>query len=57
MNDYMEGHGVHYYADGTKYEGDWVNGKMEGFGVEYNTDGTVNLKGEWKRGKLEYFSE
>ena len=51
----MHGHGVYTYKGGSKYVGDWINGKQEGQGrMEYVISGQENPSvyiGEWKDGK------
>jgi len=43
--------GTYIHEDGSKYEGEFVNGKREGKGVYYfsNKD---KYDGEWKAGKM-----
>lgn len=38
--------------DGTKYTGDWVNGKAHGLGVKVLPNGTV-YNGDWVDGKFD----
>lgn len=45
----MEGYGIYEYPDGTKYKGNWMNGKRHGQGnKDQNKDGTI-YEGEWKQ--------
>ena len=39
-----------YVPDGTRYEGEFINGRLHGQGVMTWADGTV-IKGEWRHGK------
>ena len=38
------------YSDGSKYIGEWKDGKLHGQGTYYFPDGR-KMKGEWRRGK------
>lgn len=42
--------GTYYWANGKRYEGNFVRGKRTGFGVMYTGDGD-RYEGEWKDGK------
>ena len=46
----MHGKGIYTWADGRKYEGDYVNDKKEGFGSYLWTDGR-KYEGQWINGK------
>jgi hypothetical protein len=46
----MHGRGVYIWKDGTKYEGNFLNGKIEGVGHYLNKDGKI-LAGLFKNGK------
>lgn len=46
----MQGYGVYVYADGLKYEGQFVADKKEGYGVYSWTDGR-KYEGWWYKGK------
>ena len=35
----MEGKGIEYYADGSKYDGEWKEGLKEGKGTIFYPDG------------------
>ncbi len=41
-----EGHGVQIWQDGSKYEGQWVNGKANGKGRFILADGDI-YEGDW----------
>ena len=43
----MHGIGEFTWADGTIYDGDWVDGKRHGHGQFNWVDGTIYI-GEWK---------
>lgn len=42
------GYGVYLYNNGSKYEGNWVNGKFQGKGTFTRSDGSLMYKGEWE---------
>ena len=42
--------GVYTYPDGTRYEGEWKNGKRYGQGIQIKPDGRKHI-GEWKDGR------
>lgn len=44
------GNGTFQWADGKKYQGEWVDGKQHGVGYYTNANG-VSKKGEWSKGK------
>ena len=46
----MHGKGVYTWADGRRYEGEYVNDKKHGYGVYTYPDGR-SYKGEWANGK------
>ena len=50
MQDKKHGFGTLYWSDGSKFVGNWKNGKQNGKGVYYSTDGT-KIEGEWVNGK------
>jgi len=37
----MEGHGAFYYADSSRYVGDWKEDKKDGQGTFYYEDGSI----------------
>ena len=43
------GKGILVVAQGSRYEGDWVNDVQEGYGEEYFTDGTT-YQGSYQNG-------
>ena len=47
----MSGKGVFLEADGTRYEGEWIDGRLAGFGVKSRPDGS-RYEGEWVDGKM-----
>jgi hypothetical protein len=46
----MQGHGIYVYADGVRYDGQYLNDKKEGYGMYYWTDGR-KYEGWWHKGK------
>jgi len=46
----MHGQGIYKWADGRKYEGDYLNDKKHGFGIYTYPDGR-SYKGNWSNGK------
>jgi len=46
----MQGTGIYIYADGVRYDGQYLNDKKEGFGLYYWTDGR-KYEGWWHLGK------
>jgi TonB family protein len=42
--------GVHVFAWGGRYEGQWKNGKMHGQGKEFSADGALVRDGKWVEG-------
>ena len=46
----MQGHGIYIYADGVRYDGQYLNDKKEGYGLYYWTDGR-QYEGWWSAGK------
>ena len=46
-----DGQGIWISADGSRYVGQWKNGKMHGLGTYTYPDGTL-YKGEWADGKM-----
>jgi hypothetical protein len=42
--------GVHGYPNGSRYEGQWLNGRRHGYGVWTRPDGTMYV-GEWENDK------
>jgi hypothetical protein len=57
VNHKSEGHGVHHYADGSRYEGNWVKNMKEGNGIMYLKDGTVKQKGVWTKDDFVFSSD
>lgn len=47
MNDLQSGYGVEIWADGSKYEGFYENGKKDGQGKYEWPDGS-RYNGQWK---------
>jgi hypothetical protein len=45
----LQGHGIEFLADGSRYEGNFVDSQYCGFGKYYYADGKV-YEGEWKDG-------
>jgi hypothetical protein len=41
------------YTDGSRYEGDWIDGKRNGNGAFYNQDGIKLYDGEWRNNEME----
>ena len=48
----MEGRGKMVYADGTSYEGEWLDSQMHGEGVYYDAD-KVKWEGIFVNGSFE----
>ena len=46
----MHGQGIYKWADGRRYEGEYLNDKKDGFGIYTYPDGR-SYKGEWANGK------
>jgi hypothetical protein len=46
------GYYIDTYEDGSKYEGEWKNGKQHGRGVYYRSNGTIAYEGDFKNGKM-----
>lgn len=54
----IDGVGICYYADGSRYEGDWKDGKREGEGCLYISEGRHCLyKGEFKNDLMDGYGE
>jgi len=51
-NGEPNGKGTYYWADGCKYEGDFVHGKLTGKGIKYNPKGIKDFEGDWVDGDL-----
>ena len=49
--DCNNGYGTYTYANGSKYVGEWKDGKENGLGAYTFANGTVD-KGIWKNNKL-----
>ena len=49
--DCINGYGTYTYANGSKYVGEWKDGKENGQGTYTFANGTVD-KGIWKNNKL-----
>lgn len=47
----MHGKGIFHRSDGTKYDGDWINGKMHGKGIFYKNTGHIEYEGDWINGE------
>ncbi len=39
QNDKANGHGVFFYKDGSKYEGEWKDGLKHGKGIDFYSNG------------------
>lgn len=46
----MQGFGIYIYADGVRYDGQYLNDKKEGYGIYLWTDGR-KYEGWWHKGK------
>ncbi len=46
------GYGTYYWADGSKFVGNWKNGKKQGNGEYYNERGVLTQKGYWIEDRL-----
>ena len=49
--DCINGQGIWVSADGSRYVGQWKNGKMDGLGTYTYPDGAL-YKGEWADGEM-----
>jgi len=49
--DCLNGQGVKTWADGTKYEGEWLNGKQHGMGTITLPNG-MTYEGSWQEDKM-----
>ncbi|AGO85800.1 Morn repeat domain containing protein [Pandoravirus salinus] len=47
---HMNGKAFAVRTDGSRYQGDWVDGKYHGYGVLTDADGRVFYRGQWQRG-------
>ena len=50
MESYLQGRGTYEWADGRKYEGEWVKDEMHGSGV-YTWPDKRKYVGEFQKGK------
>lgn len=48
----INGSGTYVFSSGTRYAGEFNNGKQEGEGMSYYANGDT-YEGEWKQGKME----
>lgn len=46
----MEGNGTYFYANGSRYEGEFKNDVKDGNGIETDVNGK-QTKGIWENGK------
>ena len=46
-------HGIAHYPDGTRYEGQWLQGELHGFGVKLSNEGKVVAAGYWQNGSIQ----
>ena len=51
-----EGHGKYTWADGTTYEGEWINNQVNGYGI-YREKGGAGKRyyGQWRKGDMHGF--
>ncbi len=49
INNQIEGYGIHKWADGTVYYGEWKENTQDGYGYKIYPDGTERF-GQWKNG-------
>jgi antitoxin component YwqK of YwqJK toxin-antitoxin module len=47
----MHGFGIYYYADGSRYDGQWKNDKKHGWGKFYNSKGVLEYEGRYEDDK------
>ena len=47
------GRGVHYFASGDKYDGEWMNNLCHGEGI-YTTSAGHFYCGSWRSGKVNF---
>ncbi len=46
----QHGKGRQIWADGSEYDGMWVNGLQQGFGVQQWPESNLSYTGEWLQG-------
>ena len=49
--DRKHGFGTYLWADGRRYEGQWLNGKQDGEGLYWEAADKKPKKGLWKEGR------
>lgn len=47
LNGERQGFGIFYYANGSKYEGEWKHNLKDGFAIFTKEDGTI-VRGRFK---------
>ena len=50
MKGKRDGYGVYTWADGRKYEGEFMNNEQHGIGTYISKSGKIK-KGQWQNGK------
>ena len=46
------GHAVEIAADGTRFDGNYVDGERDGAFTEYDSNGNVKRKGVYRNGRV-----
>ncbi len=49
IDDKKEGHGIFYWPDGRRYDGQWSDGKQHGVGI-YTAASGKSKNGTWQEG-------
>ena len=47
-----EGEGIYIYDDGSKYIGEWKDGKRHGEGILKDKTGKLIFQGKWREGQF-----
>ena len=51
IGESLNGKGIYYHADGSRYDGDFKDGILHGNGIYYYSDGR-KIEGEWKNDRI-----